>query len=101
LNVFALQRRDESLRQFFGQLLGNSFVFAPALSERRQVGGRAFVVDLRQQVNQVMNAGIRLLRTRFQQVVEPLVVSEEFSNREHKLPTPPPALNSAGRGRQP
>jgi len=62
LNVFALQGSNERFGKFLSQLLGDSFIFAPAFRKRRQIACRLAFLQFREQIDQVMNAAIGLLR---------------------------------------
>src|SRR6202035_3744811 len=83
LNVFALQRSDKCFGQLFGEFLSDAFILTSALSERRQIGKGILIVDLGQEINEVMDAGVGLLRARFKQVVKSLVVPEKSADRKH------------------
>ena len=83
LDVFALQRRDESLAKLLGQLLRDLLVLAPAVDELLQTLRRIVLLQFREEIDEVMHAAIGLLRARLQEVVKFFVVSEQFLDREH------------------
>src|SRR6266404_2084733 len=83
LNVFTLQRGDKRFAKLLGQLLGDLFVFAPAVHELLQTLRRLFLLEPLQQRDQMMHARVRLLRARFQQIIKLLVASEDFLDRQH------------------
>jgi hypothetical protein len=84
LDVLSFQRRDERLAELFRQLLRDLFVFSPAVDEIFQSLRRFVELELRQQRDQMMNTAVRLLRACFQQIEKLCVVSQKFSDREHK-----------------
>jgi hypothetical protein len=45
-------------------------------------------LELREQIDEVMNAAIGLLRARLQQVVKLLIVPEDFFERKHGVAVP-------------
>jgi hypothetical protein len=85
LDVFTLERRNESFAELFGELLRDLFVLAPAVDEFVQALGRIVVLQFSQEVHQMMDATVRLLRAGFEQIKEFLIVAEEFSNRKHGM----------------
>src|SRR5207248_11441147 len=80
LNVFTLQRSDERFRKFLGQLLGDSFIFAPALGKCVEVARRFAFLQIRQQIDQVVNAAVGLLRACLEQVEKLFVVAEKSTD---------------------
>ena len=85
LDVFSFQRGDERLAKLFRQLLRDLLVLSPAVDEFFQAFRGLVALELRQQRDQMMHAAVRLLRAGFQQIEKLFVVSQEFSDREHKL----------------
>ena len=86
LNVFAFERRDKCFAKLLGQLLRDAFVLAPALGELGQVLRRVAVLEFAQQIDEVMNAAVGLLRAGFEQIEKFFVVSEKFPDRKHNRP---------------
>ena len=80
LNVLSFQRRDERLAELFRQLLGDLFVFSPAVDEIFQAFRRLVELELREQRDQMMHAAVRLLRACFEQVEKLFVVSQKSSD---------------------
>ncbi len=83
LDVFALERGDESLAELLGQFLRDLLVLAPAVDEFLQALRRFLALQLGQERDQMMHALVGLLRAGLEQVEEFFVVSEQFFNREH------------------
>ena len=57
-----------------------SLSFAAAVRQIIQALWRIVVLELRQQVDQMMDAAIGLLRARFEQIEKLFVVSEKFTD---------------------
>src|SRR5215212_6523890 len=75
LDVFALERRDESLAELLGQLLRDPFVFAPAIDEFVKALRRIVMLELPKQRDEMMDAAVRLLGAGLEQVIELFVVT--------------------------
>src|SRR6266446_5447947 len=73
LDVFTLERRNESFAELFGELLRDLFVLAPAVDKFVQALGRIVMLQFSQEVHQMMDAAVRLLRAGFEQIKEFLV----------------------------
>ncbi len=85
LDVLAFERSDESFAKLLGQLLGDPFIFPAAVDEFVQALRRIVMLEFTQQIDEMVDAAVGLLRAFFEQVVELFVVSEELADREHKL----------------
>ena len=71
--------------QLLGQFLGDLFVFAPAVDEILQAFRRFMMLELRQEIDQMMDAAVGLLRAGFEQIEKLFVVSKKFPDREHTI----------------
>jgi hypothetical protein len=61
-------------------LLRDALIFAPTFGKRRQITGRFAFLQLRQQIDQMMNTAVGQLRARLQQVVKLFVVTKESTD---------------------
>src|SRR6266702_4225799 len=84
LDVFALERRDKCFAELLGQLLRNLLISAAAAHKSFETFRRSLLLELFEQVDQMVNTRVRLLRARFQQIKKSLVVAEDFLDRQHK-----------------
>src|SRR5438477_1646859 len=84
LNIFTFEWRDEFLAKLFSQLLRDLLVFPPAAHKFFQTLRRIFFLKPLQQCDQMVHAGVCLLRAGLQQIEKLLVVAENFLDRQHK-----------------
>ncbi len=82
-DVFALDGRDEGFAEFLGDLLGDALVLAAALDELVEVIGGGKSLAALEVAGQQLGAAERFFRAGFEKVVELLVFTEEFFEREH------------------
>src|ERR1043166_4828251 len=97
LDVFALERGDESFAELFGQLLSDPFVFAPAGDEFLEALRPLVMLEFAEECDEMVDAAVGLLGAGFEQIEKLFVVTEELADREHK---PAIALHPARSARQ-
>ena len=75
LDVFPVERSDESLAKLLGQFLVDLLVLAPAVHELFETLGRIMLLELGEDCDQMMHAGVSLLGACFEKVEEFSIVS--------------------------
>src|ERR1041385_7496468 len=85
LDVFALQRSDESFAELFGQLLGDPFVFPPAGDEFLEALRPLVMLQFAEECDEMVDAAVGLLSAGFEQIKKFFVVTKELADREHKI----------------